>query len=80
MKSLYGPAAPSVFPTGVGMNRVVVRASGVIESVPHGRGDEPAYGQMTLPGDACVPHGRGDEPLVYRALVARDLCSPRAWG
>ena len=69
----------AVFPTPVGMDRLVLPAAAGGRSIPHARGDGPDEQGKPRPGYR-IPHARGDGP-GSRELF-RDLFwySPRPWG
>jgi len=49
----------NVFPTCVGMNRIMFKIEIETGSVPHMRGDEPPYSPMEGSLAKCSPHAWG---------------------
>ena len=60
MSGTLGDAKAIVFPTGVGMNRILLRWALDSLRVPHGRGDEPNFMLALSEGT-----GRGGEHIQF---------------
>ena len=52
-------AEPGVFPTCVGMNRLITLEKQHYSRVPHMRGDEPLVGSVSASAVLCSPHAWG---------------------
>ena len=63
--------AERVFPTPVGMNRMVSEALQLAVSFPHTRGDEPRRIIQNRLFQKGFPHTRGDEPGWYYSIDGR---------
>jgi len=75
-----GAAITDVFPTHVGMNRIVSTRGAVHVSIPHARGDEPVDGIYSHIKNSVFPTHVGMNRSESRSRTPASEYSPRTWG